>query len=80
MFEEVQGVGHGSYPGSQQPQTASLYGRDDKKIGTIERLMLKKSGTVANAVVRCGGLLKGEVRRYPVPWDSLKYDVAQGRS
>jgi hypothetical protein len=37
----------------------------------------KKSGTVAYAVVRCGGLFKGEVRHYPVPWDSLKYDVAR---
>jgi sporulation protein YlmC with PRC-barrel domain len=63
---------------SDRVETASVYGRDDKKIGTIERLMLeKKSGTVAYAVVRCGGLLKGEVRHYPVPWDSLKYDVAR---
>jgi hypothetical protein len=63
---------------SDHVETASVYGRGDEKIGTIERLMLeKKSGTVAYAVVRCGGLLKGEVRHYPVPWDSLKYDVAR---
>jgi PRC-barrel domain len=63
---------------SDRVETASVYGRDDKKIGTIERLMLeKKSGTVAYAVVRCGGLLKGEVRHYPVPWETLKYDVAR---
>ena len=77
--EEVQGVGHGSYPGSQRSrETASVYGRGDEKIGTIERLMLeKKSGTVAYAVVECGGLFKGEVRHYPLPWESLKYDVAR---
>jgi hypothetical protein len=40
-------------------------------------MLEKKSGTVAYAVVRCGGLLKGEVRHYPVPRDSLKYDVAR---
>ena len=63
---------------SDRVETASVYGRDDKKIGTIERLMLeKRSGTIAYAVVRCGGLLKGEVRHYPVPWDSLKYNVAR---
>jgi hypothetical protein len=63
---------------SDHVETASVYGRGDEKIGTIERLMLeKKSGTVAYAVVRCGGLLKGEVRHYPVPWDSLKYNVAR---
>ena len=61
---------------SDQVETASVYGRGDDKIGTIERLMLeKKSGTVAYAVVRCGGLL--EVHHYPVPWDLLKYDVAR---
>lgn len=70
-------MAHTLVPGNHV-ETASLYGRDDMKIGTIERLMLeKKSGTVAYAVVRCGGLLKGEVRHYPVPWDSLKYDVAR---
>jgi len=64
---------------SDRVETASVYGRDDRLIGTIERLMLqKKSGVVAYAVVRCGGLIKGEVHHYPVPWDSLKYDVAQG--
>src|ERR1700693_5487830 len=52
---------------SDHVETASVYGRGDEKIGTIERLMLeKKSGTVAYAVVRCGGLLRGEVRHYPV--------------
>jgi hypothetical protein len=40
-------------------------------------MLEKKSGTVGYAVVRCGGLLKGEVRHYPVPWDSLKYNVAR---
>jgi hypothetical protein len=63
---------------SDRVETASVYGRDDTLIGTIERLMLqKKSGVVAYAVVRCGGLIKGEVHHYPVPWDSLKYDVAR---
>jgi hypothetical protein len=63
---------------SDHVETAAVYGRSDEKIGTIERLMLeKKSGTVAYAVVRCGGLLKGEMHHYPVPWDSLKYDVAR---
>jgi hypothetical protein len=40
-------------------------------------MLEKKSGTVGYAVVRCGGLLKGEVRHYPVPWDLLKYNVAR---
>ena len=45
---------------SDRVEAAAVYGRDDQKIGTIERLMLeKKAGTVAYAVVKCGGFLKG---------------------
>ena len=63
---------------SDHVETASVYSCSGQKLGTIERLMLeKKSGTVAYAVVRCGGLLRGELHHYPVPWDSLKYDVAR---
>ncbi len=46
---------------SDRVEAAAVYGRDGQKIGTIERLMLeKKAGTVAYAVVKCGGFLKGE--------------------
>ena len=63
---------------SDHVEAAVVYGRDGQKIGTIERLMLeKKSGTVAYAVVKCGGFLKGETHHYPLPWDSLKYHVAR---
>lgn len=63
---------------SDHVEAASVYGRDDKKIGVIERLMLEKeSGTVTYTVVRYGGLLKGEIRHYPLPWNSLKYDLAR---
>jgi hypothetical protein len=34
-------MAHTLVPGNHV-ETASLYGRDDKKIGTIERLMLEK--------------------------------------
>ena len=64
---------------SDRVETAAVYGRDGRKIGTIERLMVeKKTGTVAYAVVKCGGLLKGGTHHYPLPWDSLKYNVARG--
>jgi sporulation protein YlmC with PRC-barrel domain len=62
---------------SNRIETAPVYGRDGRKIGTIERLMLEKeAGTVAYAVVRCGGLLD-EVHHYPVAWSSLKYDMTR---
>jgi hypothetical protein len=60
---------------SDRVETAVIYGRDGQKIGTIERLMLEKaSGTVAYAVVKCGGFLGSERHHYPVSWTSLKYD------
>jgi len=63
---------------SDRVETAPVYGRDGQKIGTIERLMLeKKAGTVAYAVVKCGGFLKGDIHHYPLPWNSLTYDVAR---
>jgi len=49
---------------SDRVEAAVVYGPDGQKIGTIERLMLEKlSGTVAYAVVRCGGVLKGHIHR-----------------
>ncbi len=46
-----------------------------EKLGAIERLMLDKStGTVAYAVLRCGGFLGVGEHHYPVPWPKLKYN------
>jgi hypothetical protein len=30
-----------------------------------------------SAVVQCGGFLKGDIHHYPLPWNSLKYNVAR---
>jgi hypothetical protein len=63
---------------SDRVEAAVVYGRDGNKIGTIERLMLEKvTGTVAYAVVKCGGLLADQIHHYPVPWKSLHYDVVR---
>ena len=53
---------------------AQAYGRNDEKLGSIERLMLDKmTGTVAYAVVKSGGLLAA-VHHYPLAWDKLRYN------
>ena len=63
---------------SDRVEAVAVYGRDVQKIGTIERLMLeKKTGTVAYAVVKCGGFLKADTHYDPLPWTSLKYNVAR---
>jgi sporulation protein YlmC with PRC-barrel domain len=61
---------------SDRVEGAPVHGQDGEKIGTIERLMLDKmSGAVAYAVVRHSGFLGTDPHHYPVPWNSLKYDV-----
>ena len=63
---------------SDRVEAAVVYGPDGQKIGTIERLMLEKlSGTVAYAEVKCGGVLKGHIHHYPLPWGSLKYNATR---
>ena len=63
---------------SDRVEAAVVYGPDGRKIGTIERLMLEKlSGTVAYAVVKCGGVLQGHIHHYPLPWNSLKYNATR---
>ena len=59
---------------SDRVEHANVYGLDGNKLGTIERLMLdKKSGTVAYAVIKTGGLLSSH-HHYPVRWDALRFD------
>jgi sporulation protein YlmC with PRC-barrel domain len=61
---------------SDRVETAAVYGRDGQKIGTIERLMLEKTtGTVAYAVVKCGGLFT--LHHFPLPWSSLRYSLVR---
>jgi sporulation protein YlmC with PRC-barrel domain len=51
---------------------------DGTKIGTIERLMIDKvSGKVAYAVLGFGGFMGVGVKHLPIPWDRMKYAVAQ---
>ena len=63
---------------SDRVEAASVYVRDGTKVGRIERLMLEKmTGTVAYAVVKCSGFLGTGQHHYPVPWSSLKYNLAR---
>jgi hypothetical protein len=63
---------------SDRVETAAVYDRDGQKIGTIERLMLDKmTGTVAYAVVRCGGFFKAHTHHFPLPWSSLRYNLVR---
>jgi PRC-barrel domain len=65
--------------GSDKVEGTAVFGADDTKIGSIERVMIDKmSGRVSYAVLSFGGFLGIGDDHYPLPWQSLKYDTALG--
>jgi PRC-barrel domain len=61
--------------GSDKVEGTPVYGRDERKIGTLQRVMIDKiSGKVAYAVISFGGFLGIGEDYYPIPWMNLKYD------
>jgi PRC-barrel domain len=69
----------GNLIGSDKVEGTAVYGTDNNKIGTIERVMIDKlSGKVSYAVLGFGGFLGIGDDHYPLPWQSLKYDTSVG--
>jgi len=69
----------GNLIGSDKVEGTAVYGADDSKIGSIERVMIDKvSGKVSYAVLGFGGFLGLGNEHYPLPWQSLKYDTNLG--
>jgi PRC-barrel domain protein len=69
----------GTLIGSDKVEGTAVYGADDQKIGSIERVMIDKiSGRVSYAVLSFGGFLGVGDEHYPLPWQSLKYDTNLG--
>ena len=65
--------------GSDKVDGTAVYGADQKKIGSVERVMIDKmSGKVAYAVISYGGFLGMGEDHYPTPWSNLKYDTNLG--
>jgi PRC-barrel domain len=65
--------------GSDKVEGTAVYGADDQKIGTIQRVMIDKiSGKVAYAVTSFGGFLGIGEDYYPLPWPTLMYDTRLG--
>jgi hypothetical protein len=65
--------------GSDKVEGTAVYGADNQKIGSIERVMIDKvSGKVSYAVLSFGGFLGIGDDHYPLPWQSLKYDTGLG--
>jgi PRC-barrel domain protein len=65
--------------GSDKVEGTAVYGTDDRKIGSVQRVMIDKiSGKVAYAVITFGGFLGMGEDYYPMPWPKLKYDTNLG--
>lgn len=65
--------------GSDKVEGTAVYGSDQSKIGSVERIMIDKiSGKVAYAVLSFGGFLGMGEDYYPVPWSTLNYDTNLG--
>jgi hypothetical protein len=65
--------------GSDKVEGTAVYGEDNSKIGTVQRVMIDKiSGKVAYAVVSFGGFLGMGEEYYPMPWSKLDYDTELG--
>jgi hypothetical protein len=65
--------------GSDKVEGSAVYGADDQKIGSVQRVMIDKiSGKVAYAVVSFGGFLGMGEEYFPMPWAYLKYDTNLG--
>ena len=59
--------------GSDKVEGTAVYGPDDRKIGTVQRVMIDKtSGKVAYAVVSFGGFLGMGEDYYPMPAELLR--------
>ena len=65
--------------GSDKVEGTTVYGADNRKIGSVQRIMLDKvSGKVAYAVISFGGFLGIGEDYYPMPWSKLVYDTQLG--
>ena len=65
--------------GSDKVEGTAVYGANDERIGSVQRVMIDKiSGKVAYAVVSFGGFLGIGEDYYPMPWSRLKYDTRLG--
>ena len=64
---------------SDKVNGTNVYNPAGEKLGTIDSLMIDKiSGRVRYAVMEFGGFLGMGTDRYPMPWDTLKYEPEMG--
>ena len=69
----------GAIISSDKVEGTKVYNPAGEKLGSIDDLMIdKRSGEVRYAVLEFGGFLGMGTDRYPLPWETLKYDTDKG--
>ena len=64
---------------SSRVNGTKVYNPAGDKLGSIDSLMIDKfTGKVRYAVMEFGGFLGIGTDFYPLPWETLKYDINQG--
>ncbi len=64
---------------SDRVEGTAVYNRQGDKLGTIKNFMVgKRDGRVHYAVLSFGGLFGLGEKQYPLPWDVLTFEPAQG--
>ena len=64
---------------ASEVQGTSVYNRAGEKLGSVEDVMIDKSGGKAEyAVLSFGGFLGMGANEYPIPWEKLTYDPRMG--
>lgn len=64
---------------SDKVSDTKVYNPAGDKLGSIDNLVIDKlSGKVRYAVMEFGGFLGMGTDRYPLPWESLKYEPSMG--
>lgn len=64
---------------SDRVEGTAIYGSDNDKIGTVDKLLInKQTGRVTDAILSIGGFLGIGTDRHSLPWAKLKYDTTLG--
>lgn len=61
---------------SDRVEGTAVYGTDGDKIGSVQKLMIRKrGGEVTDAVISVGGFLGMGSQLHFLPWEKLSYDT-----
>ena len=70
---------NGMVIGSDRVDGTTVYGPDEGKIGSVDKLLIdKRGGNVTDVVISAGGFLGIGDEKHSIPWSKLDYDTNLG--